>query len=223
MKLVALPIRRTPFSLRSKVEEKVQELINLDIIEPATGYTPWVNPVVVVPKSQGDIHLCIHMRRANKAILRELHPIPTVDEILQSLNGSRVFSKLDLRWGFHQLELTPDLREITTFVTHCGLFRYKRLLFGVNSASEQNQHQIQTALARIDGQDNISDDIIVHGKDQAEHDVHLELVIKRLGEHGLTLNSAKYQFSMDELTLSGWSCRQMESVVLQTRLRLSPA
>ena len=185
------------------MEEKIQELINLDIIEPATGPTPWVNPVVVVPKSGGDIRLCIDMHRANEAILRERHPIPTVDEILQSLNGSRVFSKLDLRWGYHHLELTPDSREITTFVTHCGLFRYKRLLFGVNSASEQYQHEIQTALAGIDGQENISDDIIVHGKDQAEHDANLELVIKRLGERGLTLNAAKCQFSMDKLTFVG--------------------
>ena len=81
------------------MEEKIQELINLDIIEPATGPTPWVNPVVVVPKSEGDIQLCIDMRRANEAILRERHPIPTFDEILQRLNGSRVFSKLDLRWA----------------------------------------------------------------------------------------------------------------------------
>lgn len=142
------------------------------------------------------------MRRANEAILREQHPIPTVDEILQSLNGSKIFSKLDLRWAYHQLEVTPDSREIT-FVTHCGLFRYKRLLFRVNSASEQYQHEIQTALAGIDGQENISDSIIVHGKDQAEHDAHLKLVIKTLGECGLTLNAAKCQFSMDKLTFVG--------------------
>ena len=76
-------------------------------------------------------------------------------------------------------------------------------MFGVNSASEQYQHEIQTALAGIDGQENISDDIIVHGKDQAEHDANLELVIKRLGERGLTLNAAKCQFSMDKLTFVG--------------------
>ena len=120
------------------------------------------------------------MRRANEGILRGRHPFPTVDEILQSLNGSKVLSKFDLRWGYHQFELTPDSREITTFVTHCGLFRYKKLLFGVNSASEQYQREIQTALAGIDGQENISDDIIVHDKDHAEHDANLELVIKRL-------------------------------------------
>ena len=103
------------------------------------------------------------------------------------------------------MELTPDSREITTFVTHCGLLRYKRLLFGVNSASEQYQHEIQTALAGIDGQENISDDIIVHGKDQAEHNARLARVIidKRLGKCGLILNSAKCQFDMDKLTFVG--------------------
>ena len=203
VKPVAQPIRRTPFSLRSKVEAKIQELVDLDIIEPAQGPITWVNPVVVVPKSGGDIRLCIDMRRANQAIQRERHPIPTVDEILQSLNGSKLFSKLDLKWGYHQLELTPDSREITTFVTHCGLFRYKRLLFGVNSASEQYQYEIQTALAGIDGQENISDDITVHGKDEKEHDARLERVIKRLGERGLTINATKCQFSMDKLTFVG--------------------
>ena len=96
----------------------------------------------------------------------------------------------------------PNLPELS-FVTHCGLFRYKRLLFRVNSASEQYQHEIQTALARIDGQENISDDIIVHGKDQAEHDARLELVIKRLGERRFTLKAAKCQFRMDKLTFVG--------------------
>ena len=139
---IAQPIRKTPFSLRSKVENKIKELVDLDIIEPVEGPTPWVNPVVVVPKPGGDIRLCIDMRRANEAIRRARHPIPTVDEITQSISGSKIFSKLDLKWGYHQLELSPEFREITTFATHCGLFRYKRLLFGVNSASEQYQYEI---------------------------------------------------------------------------------
>ena len=142
------------------------------------------------------------MRRVNQAIQRERHPIPTVDEIMQSLNGSKIFSKLDLKWGYHQLELTPNSREITTFVTHCGLFRYKRLLFRVNSASKQYQYETQTALG-IDGQENISDDIIVHGKNEEEQDAHLRRVMKRLRESGLTLNATKCQFSMDKLTFVG--------------------
>ena len=161
------------------------------------------NPIVVVPKSRGDIRLCIDMRRANEAIRRARHPIPTVDEITQSISGSKVFSKLDLKWEYHQLELSPESREITTFAIHCGLFRCKRLLFGVNSASEKYQYEIQTALAGIEGQENISDDIIVHGKDQKEHDLLLEKVIVRLKELGLTLNVEKCQFSMDKVTFFG--------------------
>lgn len=200
---VAQPLRRTPFNLRAKVEGKVKELIDMDIIEPVEGPTPWVNPVVVVPKSNNDIRLCVDMRRANEAIQRERHPIPTVEEITQDLSGSKIFSKLDLKWGYHQIVLTQDSRGITTFATHCGLYRYKRLLFGVCSASEQYQHEIQTALAGIEGQQNISDDIIVHGRNQEEHNARLEKVVKRLGECGLTLNAAKCQFSMDELTFVG--------------------
>ena len=72
---------------------KIAELVEMDIIEPVNGPTPWVNPVVVVPKANGDIRLCIDMRRANEAIVRDRHPISTVDEVLQSMNGSKVFSK----------------------------------------------------------------------------------------------------------------------------------
>ena len=79
----------------------------------------------------------------------------------------------------NQLELSPESREIATFTTHCGLFRYKRLFFGVNSASEQYQYEIQTALEGKEGQENISDDIIVHGKNQKELDLRLKKAIVR--------------------------------------------
>jgi hypothetical protein len=80
--LVAQPLRRIPFNLRSKVEQKLEELKNLDIIEKAQGPTPCVSPVVMVPKSRCDIRLWVDMRRANQAIIREQHPIPTVDDVL---------------------------------------------------------------------------------------------------------------------------------------------
>ena len=101
IKPVAQALRRTPFNLRSQVEKKISELIEADIIEPVDGPTPWITPVVVVPKSKEEIRLCIDMRHANEAIVRGRHPIPTVDEILQGMNGSKIFSKLDLKWGYH--------------------------------------------------------------------------------------------------------------------------
>ncbi|XP_038059532.1 uncharacterized protein K02A2.6-like [Patiria miniata] len=200
---VAQPLRRTPFNLRSRVEQKIRELECLDIIEAVDGPTPWVNPVVVVPKPNCDIRLCLDMRRANEAIIRGRHPIPTVDELLQSMNGSKVFSKLDLKWGYHQLELATESRGITTFVTHCGLYQYKRLMFGVSSASEQYQYMIAKALAGLEGVENISDDIIVHGPDQNTHYSRVLAVLRRLQELGLTLNAEKCQFNMSRLVFMG--------------------
>ena len=147
--------------------------------------------------------VCLDMRRANEAIVRGRHPIPTVDEVLQGMNGSKVFSKLDLRMGYHQLELEPQSRAITTFATHVGLFRYKRLLFGVKSAAEQYQYEIQTALAGIEGVENISDDIIVHAADQITHDSRLKAVMQRLKDCKLTLNEGKCQYNMDCLVFMG--------------------
>ena len=109
--------RRVPFALREKVTAKVKDLIAKDIVERADGPTSWVSPVVVAPKASGDIRLFVDMRKAKQAIFRERIPMPTVDEVLENLNGSTVFSKLDLRLGFHQIELDEDLRDITTFAS----------------------------------------------------------------------------------------------------------
>ena len=158
-----------PFSLREKVKEKIEELVAIDRIEPVEGPTTWVSPVVVVPKQNDEIGLCVDMRRANEAIISYRYQIPTVDEVLHNLNQSTVFSKLDLRWGYHQLELHPDSWSITTLTTHCGLYRYKRLMFGINSAPEVYQHVIQQTLQGCEGVVNISDDIIVHGRRTEEH------------------------------------------------------
>ena len=78
------------------------------------------------------------MRRANETIIRERHPIPTVEELLHDLNGSTVFSKVDLKCGVQQILLSEDSRHIATFVTHRGLCRYKRLMSGVTSAPEKD-------------------------------------------------------------------------------------
>ncbi|XP_030855953.1 uncharacterized protein K02A2.6-like [Strongylocentrotus purpuratus] len=203
VKPVAQPVRRTPFGLRKKVEMKIAELIDLDIIEPVERSTPWVSPVVIVPKRNDEIRLCIDMRRVNEAIIRERHPIPTIEEVLQELSISKVFSKIDLKWGYHQLELHPESREVTTFVTHCGLFRYKRLLFGINAAPEIYQYEIHRVIAGIEGAANISDDIIVHASTQKEHDKRLKQVLGRLRDAGLTANAEKCKFGVSELDFMG--------------------
>ena len=204
VKPVAQPPRRIPFQIRSKVDDKIRELEHLDIIERVDGPTPWVSPLVAVPKPNGEVRVCVDMRQANQAILRERHPIPTVEETLQELHGAAAFSKLDLKWGYHQIELDPDSRGITTFTTHQGLWRYKRLMSGISSAPEAYQSIIQQSLHGCPGVRNISDDIIVYGKNQAEHDQNLEAVLQRIKDKGLTLNKQKCLFGVSEITFFGF-------------------
>ena len=204
VKPVAQPVRRLPFGLREKVDQKLDELLKEDIIEEVpSGPTEWVSPLVVVPKPDGDIRICVDMRKANEAIERERHPIPTIEEVLHDLNGSTVFSKLDLKWGFHQVELDADSRRITTFITHRGLFQYKRLMFGITSAPEKYQKIVKDALIGCKGVANIADDLIIHGCGIQEHDQNLLTVLRRLRECGLTLNEKKCQFRLPKLTFFG--------------------
>ncbi|MCG7883226.1 MAG: reverse transcriptase, partial [Candidatus Thiodiazotropha endolucinida] len=183
--------------------KKLDELESLDIIEKVNTPTSWVSPVLVVPKPNGDIRLCVDMRQANKAIVREQHPIPTVDEILYKMNGSEVFSKLDLRLGYHQIVLEEKSRDITTFVTNNGLYRYKRLMFGINMAPQKYQQVISQVFNDCEGVQNISDDIVVHGRNREEHDQRLEKALNRMKERNLTLNGDKCEFGMDKITFMG--------------------
>jgi hypothetical protein len=128
------------------------------------------------------------MRVANTSVKRVRHPIPTIDELLQDMNSSKIFSKLDVASTYHQIELKPESREITTFVTHKGIFRYKRLIFGVSCAPEMYQKVMQQVLQGCEGVHNIMDDIIVHASNQKEHDKCLENAVRVLRDKGITLN-----------------------------------
>ena len=113
--------------MRGKVERELSKLEHDDIIEPVpdTEETDWISPLVIVPKKDDNIRLCVDMRAANKAIKHVRHPIPTVKDVSLELNGAKFFTKLDLTQAYHQLELSPSSRHITTFVTHTGIYQFK--------------------------------------------------------------------------------------------------
>ena len=197
--------RRIPFHQRKSLEACVESLLQRDIIEPAVSPTPWVSPVVLVPKPKqpGGVRLCVVMREANKAISRERHLLPTLDEVTHDLDGATVFSKFDLNQGYHQVLLHPDSRHITTFSTHSGLFRYKRLSFGINAAAEKFQNVIASAISDIPNVKNISDDVIIYGVNVQEHDKALHAVLTRFQELNLTLPNDKCQFYMPPIEFFG--------------------
>jgi hypothetical protein len=153
--------------------------------------------------TETEIRIFVDMRGANTTIKHTRHVTPTLNELITDLNGAQRFSKLDLRSGYHQLELHDESRPITIFTTHQGLFRYKRLNFGVTSAAEVFQHTIQTLLADIPNVRNVSDDIIIFGKSQAEHDQALHSTLERLHTKGMTLNLPKCKFNKDRLEFFG--------------------
>ena len=165
--------------------------------------TPWVSPIVAVPKKDGAVRICVDMRQANAAIKRVRHPIPTVEDISLELNGAKYFSKLDLSQAYHQLELHEDSRYITTFTTHVGLFRYKRLNYGTNAAAELFQHTLQQQLQRLSGVRNIADDIIDYGQTRDEHDIALDRCLQRLYNRGFRLNNSKCRFLSNSLDFFG--------------------
>ncbi|PFX23411.1 Transposon Ty3-I Gag-Pol polyprotein [Stylophora pistillata] len=178
VKPVAQPVQRLPFGLRAKVDEKLNELLAKHIIEEVShNPTEWVLPLIVVPKTDGDIWISVDMHRENSAIERERHPIPTIEEVLYDLNGSTVFSKLDLKCGFHQVELDERSREIT-FVTH-------HLMFGVTSAPEKYQKIMADVLHGCEGVANVADDLTVHGCGIKQHDRNLHALLTCLKEKGL--------------------------------------
>ena len=148
---------------------------------------------MVAPKhnNPSEVRVCGDYHQANKAIKWERHPIPTVDELLQDMSGTTKFSKVDLKAGYHQILLDKESRSITTFITHRGLFCYKRLPFGISVASEVFQNCIQNALQGLAGTRNIDGDIIVWGSTDEEHDNRLNALFARLSSKGLTVNPAK--------------------------------
>ena len=170
--------------MRRKAEEKLVRLEKLDIIETVHEPTPWVSPIVAVPKpkSPNEVRMCVGMRLPNKVIQQERHITLAMDDILCDVNGAVVFSKLDLNDGYHQLELDPTSQYITTFSTHCCLRRNKRLNFWINYAAEIFQNAIRNCMQGIEGSINISNVILIFGRNQEAHDKSLTAVFDRLKE-----------------------------------------
>ena len=126
-------------------------------------------------------------------------PIPNIRRNSQDLNGSKFFSKIDLKECYHQIELAESSRHLTTFKTHVGLCRYKRLPYGASEGSEICEHIIGQVLEGCHNVRNIVDDILVHGTTKEENDRSLENVLLILQEKNGTVNPINCLFGVTEL------------------------
>ncbi|KAG6461364.1 hypothetical protein O3G_MSEX012576 [Manduca sexta] len=191
VKPICQPYRRVPIPLEEKVELKIKELLKKDIIEEVHGPSSWVSPIFPILKEDGSLRLCVDMRRANAAIKRENHPLPTMDQLLPKIRNAKLFSKLDIKDAFHHIVLHPDSRFITTFITNKGLFRYKRMMFGITCAPEIFQKTLERILLGCEGVINFIDDILIYGKDLKEHDNRLNKVLQVLEQYNVVLRPEK--------------------------------
>ena len=128
---------------------------SLGVISKVEKPSSWCAGMVVVPKKSGAIRICVDYRPLNENVLREVHPLPTVEENLSKLTGATVFSKLDSNCGFWQIPLEESSCDLTTFITPFGRYRFNKLPFGICSAPEHFQRQMSEILAGLEG-------VIVH-------------------------------------------------------------
>ena len=159
--------------------------------------------MVAVPKRNGSIRICVDLRPLNENVLREVHPLPKIDDLLAQLSGATIFSKLDANSGFWQIPLEKESRPLTTFITPMGRYCFNKLPFGITSAPEHFQKQMSKVLAGLEGALCFIDDILVYAKTHEEHDIRLEAVLKRIQKSSLTLNPEKCEFCKSSLTFLG--------------------
>ena len=125
------PYRMAPAELR-ELKSQLQELLDKGFIRPSTS--PWGAPVLFVKKKDGTLRLCIDYRELNKVTIKNKYPLPRIDDLLDQLRGARVFSKIDLRSGYHQLKVKAEDIEKTAFRTRYGHYEFLVMPFGVTNA-----------------------------------------------------------------------------------------
>ena len=126
--------RRVPVPLMRAVKDELDRMQRLGVIEPVETPTEWCAGMVVVPKHNGHVRICVDLTKLNENVYRERHPLPAVDQTLAQIAGARVFSKLDANSGFWQIPLSKESALLTTFITPFGRYHFNRLPFGITSA-----------------------------------------------------------------------------------------
>ena len=195
--------RRVPPALYKPLKDKLHDMEEKGVIAPADGPTDWVNSLVLVEKKNGSLRVCLDPRDLNKAIKREQFQIPTFEEVITRLGGKRVFTILDLKESYWQVQLEDSSSKLCTFNTPFGRYSFKRMPFGIKSASEVLQKKAYAAYGDIEGVFIIADDMLVAGVDDDDHDRVLRAVLDRARDIGNRFNLEKVQFKLPEVHYMG--------------------
>jgi hypothetical protein len=190
-----------PLALRQPISDELQRMERDGIFE-RSDTSVWMSNIVVARKKSGGVRICVNLSDVNKALIPQRYPLPTMEELTEQIAGATVFSKLDLAWGYLQLELAEECRYITAFVSHEGVFQFRSLPFGLTSGPSAFQ-QVVRIITELPGCVNILDDLLIWGRDMAEHDARLRNVLDRLAKYGATLRVEKCVLGQPEVDFNG--------------------
>ncbi|RUS71780.1 hypothetical protein EGW08_020463 [Elysia chlorotica] len=195
--------RRVPFPLQQSVKQELDKLEKAGIIQKTTIPTDWCAPMVPVRKKNGQIRICVDYKQLNTNIKRPNCMIPNLDDIAPKMVGAKFFSTLDASGGFYQIPLDEKSSFITTFITPYGRYRFKRVPMGISLGPETFQSKMEEILEDLQGCEPLSDDTIIYGRTEEEHDTRLNEAIERIENSGLRLNKEKCVFKKTEVKYFG--------------------
>ena len=196
------PYRMAPAEMK-ELKAQLDELLEKGYIQPSAS--PWGAPVLFVKKKDGTLRLCVDYRELNKRTIKNKYPLPRIDDLLDQLQGAGIFTKIDLRSGYHQLRIRKQDIAKTAFRTRYGHYEYVVMPFGLTNAPSVFMEFMNKIL--MDFLDKFVvvfiDDILIYSKNEEEHAQHLRMVLQRLREHKLYAKLSKCEFWMREVAFLG--------------------
>src|SRR5688572_29225509 len=169
----------------AELKTQLEELLEKGFIRPSTS--PWGCPALFVKKKDESLRMCVDYRPLNAVTVKNKYPLPRIDDLFDQLAGARVFSKIDLRSGYHQIKIRPCDNPKTAFSTRYGLYEYLVMSFGLTNAPTYFMYLMNSVfMPKLDKFVVVFiDDILVYSKSKEEHTNHLRVVLQWLRDHQL--------------------------------------
>ncbi|KAK1694487.1 hypothetical protein QYE76_011184 [Lolium multiflorum] len=201
------PIAQRAYSMNPaelvELKKQLDDMLAKGLIQPSAS--PWRSPVLFVDKKDGANRLCTDYRKLNDVTIKNKYPLPKIEDLFDQLTGATVFSKIDLRTGYHQLKIRASDIPKTAFTTRYGLYEYNVMSFGLTNAPTYFMNLMNKIFMNFLDKFVVVfiDDILIYSKSEEEHEQHLEIILETLRQHKLYAKFSKCEFWLKEVGFLG--------------------